>query len=242
MTRQQETFAAMMNNWDEVIRLTKVAETSTGTASAKMNIYLESIEAKTNQLKTTWQEFILSLGQSESWGKVLDILQWILTHMPAAIGTIATAVALFKGKSILDFLIGDKGLFKLFLKLPKMINSVASAMIDAAINTTTFKEALVAAEGEEKAAAITTGLLNLAIGAIIATITIAVQAYSSWKRANAEAGDAARESAEKHKENATSIEEISKKYQEIYNSAKTYAEKQEELKALSQDLTEIYGK
>ena len=49
--RQQENFRALMNNWDEVQRLTNVAADSTGSASQKMETYLDSVEAKTNELK-----------------------------------------------------------------------------------------------------------------------------------------------------------------------------------------------
>lgn len=40
-TRQQENFRALMNNWSQVEQLVGVAETSTGSASQKMEIYLD---------------------------------------------------------------------------------------------------------------------------------------------------------------------------------------------------------
>ena len=53
-----------MNNWKEVERLTGVAANSTGSATERMGIYLDSIEAKTNNLKNAWEGFVMSLNQT----------------------------------------------------------------------------------------------------------------------------------------------------------------------------------
>ena len=81
-TRQQELFRSLMNNYDQVSDLVKVAADSTGSATKRMEIYLDSVEAKTNQLKATWEEFIMDLGQSEEYKKLLDVLIWMLDNMP----------------------------------------------------------------------------------------------------------------------------------------------------------------
>lgn len=91
-TRQQENFRAMMNNWEEVERLTKVAADSTGSASKRMEVYLDSIEAKTNNVKNAWQGFILSLSESDSYKTTLDWLTDILTKMQG-IGKEATVIS-----------------------------------------------------------------------------------------------------------------------------------------------------
>ena len=46
-----------------------------------MNIYLESIEAKTNKLKASWEGFISSLGQSEGYKEFLDWLAKVLEKL-----------------------------------------------------------------------------------------------------------------------------------------------------------------
>ena len=92
--RQQENFRAMMNNWEEVERLTKVAADSTGSATERMDIYLDSVEAKTNNLKAAWEQFVMSLNQSESWKQLLDWLTKFLEKLQYVdwkmVGTIAT--------------------------------------------------------------------------------------------------------------------------------------------------------
>ena len=61
-TRQKEIVLALMENWDRVAKYVKISEQSTGSASEKMQYYLESIEAATNRLKTTWEDFVYSKG------------------------------------------------------------------------------------------------------------------------------------------------------------------------------------
>lgn len=61
-TRQKEIVLALMENWDRVAKYVKIAEDSTGSASDKMQYYLESIEAATNRLKATWEKIIYSEG------------------------------------------------------------------------------------------------------------------------------------------------------------------------------------
>ena len=73
-TRQQEIFRSLMNNYDQVGKLAQVAADSTGSASKRMEIYLNSVEAKTNNVKNAWQGLIQSLNQNESYGQMLDML------------------------------------------------------------------------------------------------------------------------------------------------------------------------
>ena len=104
--RQQENFRAMMNNWSEVERLTGVAAESTGSATKRMEIYLDSIEAKTNNLKAAWENFVMSLNQSESWKQLLDWLTKFLEQLQyvdwkSVITVLSIFSALFVGSKII---------------------------------------------------------------------------------------------------------------------------------------------
>ena len=88
-----------MNNWDEVERLTKVAADSTGSATERMKIYLDSVEAKTNNLKNAWEGFVMSLNQSESYKQFLDwltniveTLQFVDWRIVAGAGSLITII------------------------------------------------------------------------------------------------------------------------------------------------------
>lgn len=125
-TRQQEIFRSMMENWEEVERLTKVASSSTGTASEKMEVYLDSVEAKTNELKTTWENFVMSLGQSESWKDVLDSLIWMLNNMPIMIGYLTTIGGILLTFKIPTLVENIKNLGLSFIDLKNNLMSVTT--------------------------------------------------------------------------------------------------------------------
>lgn len=61
-TRQKEIVLALMENWDRVAKYVKISEQSAGSASEKMQYYLESIQAETNKLRASWEEFVYSNG------------------------------------------------------------------------------------------------------------------------------------------------------------------------------------
>lgn len=61
-TRQKEIVLALMENWDRVAKYVKISEQSAGSASEKMQYYLESIEGATKKLKATWEDFVYSKG------------------------------------------------------------------------------------------------------------------------------------------------------------------------------------
>ena len=61
-TRQKEIVLALMENWDRVAKYVKISEQSAGSASEKMQYYLQSVEAATNRLKATWEDFVYSKG------------------------------------------------------------------------------------------------------------------------------------------------------------------------------------
>ena len=87
--RQQENFRALMNNWDEVKKLTDVATNSMGSASEKMAIYLDSVEAKTNEVKAAWEEFIIELNQSESYKDALDLVIFLIHSLIIIINVVS---------------------------------------------------------------------------------------------------------------------------------------------------------
>ena len=61
-TRQKEIVLALMENWDRVAKYVKISEQSAGSASEKMQYYLESVEGATKRLKATWEDFVYSKG------------------------------------------------------------------------------------------------------------------------------------------------------------------------------------
>lgn len=157
--RQQENFRALMNNWDEVSRLTGVAEKSMGSASEKMEIYLNSIEAKTKEVEAAWEEFIIGLNQSDSYKNVLDFVIFLIDNLPTAIALIGSMLVSWKAFSVAGNL-----------------NSQAIAMremLAIAINTETIAKELSAIAtmketNEESKSIVVKGIKNAQLTSLVA--------------------------------------------------------------------------
>lgn len=243
-TRQQENFRALMNNWDQVSQMVGVAESSTGTASERMNIYLDSLEAKINQLKSTWEGFIMSLQQSDSlkWG--IDILIDLLNNIDALIPALITLGTVLSSGKIAS---GVMTLFTNFGKLSATIQSFGGITGLLKNKLTDLKAGFALLEMQMNGAKLTaegTALAMSSLQAVISGVTLVIglgiTAYQSWKQAQVEAAEAAREEADAQAEKISTLESVRQKYQEVYNSNLTYSEKQEEIKSLSDQLKTAY--
>lgn len=243
-TRQQETFRALMNNYDQVKTLTQVAADSAGSATKRMNIYLESVEAKTNELKATWEEFVMSLNQSESYKSFLDFCIWILNNMPAVIGYVTALLVLFKGHSIVT---GIKKITESLAGVVPNITKLNTLLLTTKKNLVLNENGTYRFATSEERAAATTDLLNLKLGLLklglaagIAILTFAIQKYQEYKQAQLDAVSSTQEEVNKINENITSLDEIKNKYEEVTNSVMTNEEKKSSLKSLQEQLNSVY--
>ena len=233
-----------MNNWDQVSQMVGVAESSSGTASERMNIYLDSVEAKISELKATWEGFIMSLQQSDSlkWG--MDVLIDLLNNINAVIPALITLGTLMNSGKIAK---GVMSLFSGFGKLSTTLEAVGgiSGLLQTKVKSlgVGFKALQAQLNGVKlgaQASALAMSALQAVIGAVTLAIGIGVTAYQSWKQAQVEAANAAREEADAQAEKISTLESVRKKYEEVYNSSMTYNEKQEEIKSLSDQLKTAY--
>ena len=233
-----------MNNWDQVSQMVGVAESSSGTASERMNIYLDSVEAKISELKATWEGFIMSLQQSDSlkWG--MDVLIDLLNNINAVIPALITLGTLMNSGKIAK---GVMSLFSSFGKLSTTLEAVGgiSGLLQTKVKSlgVGFKALQAQLNGVKlgaQASALAMSALQAVIGAVTLAIGIGITAYQSWKQAQVEAANAAREEADAQAEKISTLESVRKKYEEVYNSSMTYNEKQEEIKSLSDQLKTAY--
>ena len=70
--RQYENFIVLMNNFSKAQDYTTIATESSGTAMEKFGAYTESVEAKINTFKSTFEEFSQNLLNSDLIGKFID--------------------------------------------------------------------------------------------------------------------------------------------------------------------------
>lgn len=71
-SRHRNTFIAMMENWDRIQQLVTVSAESAGLAVEKYDKYLDSIEAKSQELSTAMKEFWNDLVPDDFVGNMMD--------------------------------------------------------------------------------------------------------------------------------------------------------------------------
>lgn len=149
--RQQENFRALMNNWDDVKKLTDVAANSMGSASEKMEIYLDSVEAKTNEVKAAWEKFIIELNQSDSYKDALDLVIFLIHNLPTVATMIISVLAAWKSWStvsnIFTKITNASDLFTISLQTQTMAQELAT--IAENTNTTAIESNTVATKNKQ---------------------------------------------------------------------------------------------
>lgn len=191
-TRQQEKFIVLMENYATALEYANVAANSTGTAKSKYNdAYMDSIEAKMDSLAASWQEFSMSLLNSDLFKGVLDILQMIinvlntiggvgdgiLIQVPLIIAALATVYSILlkiKGSEVWSgFLSGLKKIFAPITRLIAALKQKAAAHRESATAASEDAAAETAAAATMDQAAKKTAL---SAGSIIGSIVTAAAA------------------------------------------------------------------
>ena len=129
-SRQQSRFIAMMDNYDRTIELINIAADSEGRAEEQFSKAADTIEFKLNVIKTKWEEFKLSVMNSEFMGGILDAVDGLMDHiknikMPQA--AIVTPFAIMAAKTfILNFIKTIKNASSNFVSIGKIIGQKIS--------------------------------------------------------------------------------------------------------------------
>lgn len=115
-----ESFQALMNHWDRYQELFEDAQNSAGAAMRQQEIYMDSIEAKTNQLKNTWQEYVTSLGASDAFKDLVGLAQGFADQLAAGesstlnivkgLTPLVNAFNQFYGKQKFGQMVQDRGI------------------------------------------------------------------------------------------------------------------------------------
>lgn len=127
-TRQTEFFRAMMNNYDKVKQYTDLSANSAGTAEEKFLKYADSMEAKANRLRASFESLSFNVFSSDIMNGITDSTAAIVEFTDKANilkGTLSgiISVGLIKGFTSLATLIGNTAIkfnqFNSALKLSK---------------------------------------------------------------------------------------------------------------------------
>ena len=221
-TRQQENFRALMSNWEQVEDLVGVATDSMGTATQRMEIYLDSIEAKTKQLKTAWEGFIMSLQQSAGFKQAIEWLTELLEKMESIDWRIIGISASIAG---------------LISLLPKLISGLE--LVGKAISAIKAGELLATFSGIGKIIAVVAALA-VAITGITVAVNEANHSAENMKKQYEESVD----SIKKLKEEEEEVSNLINQYKNLSAKENIYglsSEDKNKLTDISKTLVEQYG-
>lgn len=158
--RQSQNLAALLSNFNSVQKATELAYNSSGSAAAENAKVLEGLEAKTADLKATWQDFANKTIDSELVKSLLNLANGALKILNTGVGRTITRFTLLSG---------------VFVGLGGVIAQVVPAIIAA------FKGIKISAVGATaamqgfKASIPVVGVVLAALSTIIIGITSAIK-------------------------------------------------------------------
>ena len=94
-SRQQSRFIAMMDNYERTLELVDIAQNSNGASAAQFAKTLDSLEAKMNNIKSSFEEFIGTVVGSELVKDILDSVNTILQMINDIAEAGPAAIAVF---------------------------------------------------------------------------------------------------------------------------------------------------
>ncbi len=212
---QIQNFSALMKNFSNAASATETAINSTGSAVKENAKYMESLEAKTNAVKATFQDLSTSLISDDLVGTILDIANGFLQLVDTDVGRIlaigtALTVVTFAASSLWKVMdIGGK--FASFI-------SVGGGGIAAGL-----------------------GAINLPLMAILATVTALVAFSPQIKEFFNNLADPIGNATKKIEENNTQLEANKTKLEELektpwYDRTEDINNEIEKLKELNTEL------
>ena len=106
-TRQQSRLIAIMNDFDRTLELVQTSEESAGATTAQHLEYMKSMEAAMTQLRTSWQQFITTITESEVIIGIVKGISGLITGLSNALTSLGVS-----GKVSMFALLGVAGALK----------------------------------------------------------------------------------------------------------------------------------
>ena len=162
-SRQQSRFIAMMQNYKRTTELVTAAENAAGASNEQYEKTLESLESKLNQLKNSWNTFLMDVTNNnavkiavDSLTSFLNIVNSISDKLGPLVGNIIKMWTVFNigrgaqnlfgknGKAISNFMgfITDSDTKKL-LSFPTILGKVSNGLLNSINNTSSLGDAFV---------------------------------------------------------------------------------------------------
>lgn len=251
---------AILENWDEVLKAQEVAANSAGTSAQKYDIYLNSMQAHINELKTVWSEFLMNLADSGTINGAIDMLKglvsvldllinktpigtMLLTALAAVLVRLA-AISIMKlgtqiasiAASIAEMGGATSGIGGMFNVLKGFLTGAGSAAAAASTEVAAAGAASAAAGTEAAAGAVGFGALASSLASLlipIAAIGAAIYILPKVFDALYESEDEMRQNIQDTEDNIKDIESAIDGYNDTLESNKARIDEINQLKGTS---------
>lgn len=218
-TNQYKIFAAVMNNFDTAIKASEESLNSMGATEKQNAIYMDSIEAKSAQLRAEFEKLVLGEGGLQSFAKKMldlgvnllkfannDVVQTIakIILLTQAIKLLTSQVLPLLISTVLPKVIG------MFQKFIGVIQNVAAAL-------SLLKEG---GRVGDVMGALLTGInpVQLALTALVVVIGLVVKAVKAWNARYDEHLSKLNEAQDVYKTTSQSIKELKDQLDDIEKS------------------------
>lgn len=147
--RQYTQLIALMDNWDTFNQNLKTAQTSAGTLEEQQSIYMESVDAHVQQLRTSWEELYSAIGDTKTINGVLDTLTGAVNLLDNFVDSIGggSGALLFLGSVGLK--VFDKQLSGGIARLIKNFNGAKDAAKELEAQAEVFNKFKMIDDGSE---------------------------------------------------------------------------------------------
>ena len=119
MVHQRNTFIAVMDNYDKVLKYTNETMNASGTSAEKYQHYMDSLEATINELQVQWEQFIQELNATDTFKNAIKFVSGLLSVLDALVNKAPILQAL------LGAFIGFKGVKGVVSSILKMATAIS---------------------------------------------------------------------------------------------------------------------
>ena len=218
---------ALIKNYDMYAEMLDKVASAAGSADKEVGVMLTSWEAKTNQLKNTWTEFIAKTIDT-SWIKgLVDALTWLIDGFDN-LGNVLLIVS--------GFLLAAKwnSVVATFVKIGSAVSGLVTIFKTAGVSASSFSAVMQSLN-------ISLSATQLAIGAVTAAIGILIFAVNKIKSAQEEARQKALEAGKAAAREAEEIQSLYQTYSDLKSSYESGTGSKEEFEDATDRLLEKLG-
>lgn len=195
---------ALIKNYDMYAEMLDKVASAAGSADKEVGVMLTSWEAKTNQLKNTWTEFIAKTIDTNWIKGLVDALTWLIDGFDN-LGNVLLIVS--------GFLLAAKwnSVVATFVKIGSAVSGLVTIFKTAGVSASSFSAVMQSLN-------ISLSATQLAIGAVTAAIGILIFAVNKIKSAQEEARQKALEAGKAAAREAEEIQSLYQTYSDLKSS------------------------